>query len=143
MPPVNGLLESALFVGDLQRARDFYGRVFGLQELEISEDGCVLVVSQRQLLLLVTEAKATVASQTPGGRVPPCLAAPVRPLGAGHIAFSVAAADLDAWRAHLKRAGVVVESEVAWNSGARSLYFRDPDGHLLELATPGLWGLDW
>jgi hypothetical protein len=33
-------------------------------------------------------------------------------------------------------------SEVAWEPGARSLYFRDPDGHLLELGTPRLWGLD-
>ena len=23
--------------------------------------------------------------------------------------------------------------------GGESIYFRDPDGHVLELATPGLW----
>jgi catechol 2,3-dioxygenase-like lactoylglutathione lyase family enzyme len=28
---------------------------------------------------------------------------------------------------------------VALHRGGTSLYFRDPDGHLLELATPGLW----
>ncbi|PYK92782.1 MAG: glyoxalase, partial [Verrucomicrobia bacterium] len=26
-----------------------------------------------------------------------------------------------------------------WESEARSLYFRDPDGHMIELATPGIW----
>ena len=26
-----------------------------------------------------------------------------------------------------------------WPRGGESLYFRDPDGHLVELATPGLW----
>jgi len=143
MPNVTGLLESALFVGDLQRARGFYGRVFGLQELEVSDDGCVLVVAKGQLLLLVTEAKAIVPSQTPGGTVPPCLAAPIQAVGAGHVAFSIPAAGLEAWRAHLKSERVVVESEVAWQGGAHSLYFRDPDGHLLELATPGLWGITW
>ncbi|HTQ85753.1 MAG TPA: VOC family protein [Candidatus Solibacter sp.] len=143
MPQVTGLLESAVFVGDLERARDFYRRIFRLVELEASEDGCVLVIAKGQLLLLVSEAKATVASRTPGGTVPPCLDAPGKAVGAGHIAFSVAAADLDAWRAHLKSEGVPLESEVAWPAGARSLYFRDPDGHLLELATAGLWGLDW
>jgi len=25
--------------------------------------------------------------------------------------------------------------------GGHSIYFRDPDGHLLELATPGLWAI--
>jgi catechol 2,3-dioxygenase-like lactoylglutathione lyase family enzyme len=55
----------------------------------------------------------------------------------------VAEADLDAWRVRLESHGVEVLSEVAWEGRAHSLYFRDPDGHLLELATPELWGLDW
>ncbi|HUJ20094.1 MAG TPA: VOC family protein [Bryobacteraceae bacterium] len=143
MPQVTGILESALFVGNLERARDFYGRVFGFEELEVSEDGCVLMVGKVQVFLLVTAAKALIASRTPGGTVPPCLAAPREAVGAGHMAFAVTAADLDAWRAHLEREGVQVESEVAWQGGARSLYFRDPDGHLLELATPGIWGIHW
>jgi len=141
MLQVTGILESALFVANLQRAREFYGRVFGFEELEVSEDGCVLAAGKAQVFLLVTEAKALVASRTPGGTVPPCLAEPRQAVGAGHIAFSVAAADVDAWRSHLEREGVALESEVAWQGGARSIYFRDPDGHLLELATPGLWGM--
>jgi catechol 2,3-dioxygenase-like lactoylglutathione lyase family enzyme len=28
---------------------------------------------------------------------------------------------------------------VGWPRGGRSVYFRDPDGHSVELATPGLW----
>jgi hypothetical protein len=28
---------------------------------------------------------------------------------------------------------------VVWPEGSTSIYFRDPDGHLLELVTPGLW----
>jgi catechol 2,3-dioxygenase-like lactoylglutathione lyase family enzyme len=34
---------------------------------------------------------------------------------------------------------VPVESEVSWPQGGRSLYFLDPDGMVVELATPGLW----
>ncbi|MDF2970539.1 MAG: glyoxalase, partial [Microvirga sp.] len=34
---------------------------------------------------------------------------------------------------------IPIESRVTWPRGGTSLYFRDPDGHVLELATPGLW----
>jgi catechol 2,3-dioxygenase-like lactoylglutathione lyase family enzyme len=143
MPNVNGLVESALFVENLARARDFYLRVLGLEIIQESDVGCVFMVAKGQLLLLVNDEKARVPSKTPGGEVPACLGRASTSLGAGHIAFSVAEADVDDWRTCLKRNGVEVLSEVAWERGARSLYFRDPDGHLIELATPGLWGLGW
>ncbi len=34
-----------------------------------------------------------------------------------------------------------IEGATSWSRGGRSIYFRDPDGHLLELATPGLWSV--
>jgi catechol 2,3-dioxygenase-like lactoylglutathione lyase family enzyme len=141
MPNVNGLLEAGLFVENLSRARDFYQQVVGLEKLRESEAGCVFVVAKGQLLLLVSHEKARVSSKTRGGDVPPCMSGTGATLGAGHIAFAVAEAELDAWRTRLDSQGVEVLSEVVWEGGARSLYFRDPDGHLLELATPGLWGL--
>jgi len=143
MPNLNGLLEATLFVADLPRARDFYQQVVGLDKLKESEAGCVFLVAKGQVLLLVTQEKARVPSKTPGGDVPACLVGAGESLGAGHIAFAVTEGEFDAWRARLVSKGVAVLSEVAWEQGGRSLYFRDPDGHLLELATPGLWGLDW
>jgi catechol 2,3-dioxygenase-like lactoylglutathione lyase family enzyme len=143
MPNLNGLLEASLFVENLSRARDFYQQIVGLEKLQESEAGCVFVVAKGQLLLLISREKARVPSKTPGGEVPACLGKAGEALGAGHIAFRVAEAEFDAWRSSLESQGVEVLSEVAWEQGARSLYFRDPDGHLLELATPGLWGLHW
>ena len=35
--------------------------------------------------------------------------------------------------------GVEIESEVSWDGGGTSLYVRDPVGHSVELATPGVW----
>ena len=32
-----------------------------------------------------------------------------------------------------------IESRYHWERGGYSLYFRDPDGHLIELVTPGCW----
>ena len=46
---------------------------------------------------------------------------------------------LDAWRARLAAEDLAIESTVTWPRGAVSLYFRDPDGNLGELVTPGLW----
>jgi catechol 2,3-dioxygenase-like lactoylglutathione lyase family enzyme len=55
------------------------------------------------------------------------------------MAFSIAAGALADWEARLAEAGVAIESRVKWPRGGESIYFRDPDGHVLELATPGLW----
>lgn len=143
MPHLKGLLETAIFVENLDRARDFYGQILGLRTLQDSAEACVLTVAKAQLLLLISREKAGIPSRTPGGDVPPCLVRPGEATGAGHLAFAIAEAEFDEWRTHLANRGVEVLSEVLWEQGARSLYFRDPDGHLLELATPGLWGLSW
>ena len=59
--------------------------------------------------------------------------------GPTHVAFAVDARDLDSWEARLVDAGVTIESRVQWDRGGRSIYFRDPDGHSVELVTPGVW----
>ena len=71
---------------------------------------------------------------TPGGDIPPHDGR-----GPAHIAFSIDADALAAWESRLAAAGIAVEGRTHWPRGGTSLYFRDPDAHLLELATPGLW----
>ena len=52
-----------------------------------------------------------------------------------HFAFAVAsAAELDAWRDWL-RSREVACTDVFERGGLRSIYLRDPDGHIVELAT--------
>jgi catechol 2,3-dioxygenase-like lactoylglutathione lyase family enzyme len=59
-------------------------------------------------------------------------------VGAGsthHLALAVDSADeLDAWRDYLRGKGVQT-TDVFQRGRFRSLYLRDPDGHILELAT--------
>jgi glyoxalase family protein len=59
-------------------------------------------------------------------------------VGAGsthHVAFSVgSAAELDAWHGYLESRGVP-STEVLERGGLRSLYVRDPDGHIVEIAS--------
>src|SRR5262252_8518515 len=56
-----------------------------------------------------------------------------------HFAFAVDKSELQPWEERLAAAGVGIESRKDWPLGGRSIYFRDPDGHLGELATPGTW----
>jgi hypothetical protein len=39
----------------------------------------------------------------------------------------------------LKEKSIAIESIVHWPLGGRSIYFRDPDDHAVELITPGVW----
>jgi catechol 2,3-dioxygenase-like lactoylglutathione lyase family enzyme len=55
------------------------------------------------------------------------------------VALAVDADAFDGWEARLAAHGVAVESRASWERGGRSLYFRDPDGHSVELVTPGTW----
>jgi catechol 2,3-dioxygenase-like lactoylglutathione lyase family enzyme len=88
------------------------------------------------VLLLFLQGATDAPFATPGGVIPAHSGS-----GQTHFAFSIASADLEPWRRRLESEGVAVESIVDWPHGARSLSFRDPDGHLAELITPGFWSI--
>ncbi len=133
-PPLSGVLETALYVADLARSEQFYTRLFGARTL-LSEDRMrALSIADRQVLLLFARGGSTSSNPVPGGTVPPHDGA-----GQLHVAFAIPAESLGAWEARLAVQGVVVEARVRPPLGGTSLYLRDPDGHLVELATPGVW----
>jgi catechol 2,3-dioxygenase-like lactoylglutathione lyase family enzyme len=128
-------METALFVEDVARATSFYRALFGFEVLVQSERLCSLNVKPAQVLLLFRRGASLDDIQLPGGVVPGGLDAK----GRSHIAFAVVAEQLEGWRRWLEQNAVAIESTVQWERGGTSLYFRDPDGNLLELATPGVW----
>jgi catechol 2,3-dioxygenase-like lactoylglutathione lyase family enzyme len=143
MPSVVRLLETALYVADLDRSYDFYKRVLGLgpdvgitDEKESQKRFRPLQIPGGQVLLLFPKGSTTTTAVLPGGTIPPHDGN-----GRLHLAFAISAAEVDAWRERLQSHGVSIEGEMEWPRGGTSLYFRDPDGHLVELATPGLWSI--
>ncbi len=58
-----------------------------------------------------------------------------------HIAFAISASELARWEVWLEENGIAVEEKRTWELGGQSVYFRDPDRHLVELATPGVWSI--
>jgi catechol 2,3-dioxygenase-like lactoylglutathione lyase family enzyme len=135
-PPIDGVLETVLYARDLERASAFYQEVLGFRL--IAGDGRRFQgfhASGRQVLLIFQHgATLEPAPATVSGMIPPHDGS-----GAHHIGFAIAAENYEPWKWHLAAAGVLIESEARWERGGRSLYFRDPDGHLLELVTPGIW----
>jgi len=86
------------------------------------------------VLLLFREAAFEAPSSTQGGVIPPHGGT-----GPLHLCFAIDASDLASWERRLAALAIPLESRVRWPRGGESLYFRDPDFHLVELATPGLW----
>lgn len=131
---VGGILETPLYVADIERAARFYEEVLGLQRMSTGNRLIPLDAGGGTVLLIFRRGATTTGSTFPGGWIPPHDGG-----GRAHFAFAIETEDLDAWREHLERTGIEIESEVTWPRGGTSLYFRDPDGHSVELAAPGVW----
>lgn len=128
------ILETALYVSDLAASKNFYTNVLGATVMLDTARLVALDVAGTSVLLLFQRGASSEPLPTPGGVVPGHGAQ-----GVQHIAFAVPKESLPVWKQRLHDADVAVESEVEWPAGGRSVYVRDPDGHSVELATPGLW----
>ena len=129
---IKAVIETAIYVDDLQAAEAFYGTILGLPVMGREADRHVFFQVGDADVLLAFLAETT----RKGDRLPPHGAS-----GPGHFALGIDADSFDAWRKLLQDHGVSIEKEVEWPRGGRSLYFRDPAGNSVELITPGLWGL--
>jgi catechol 2,3-dioxygenase-like lactoylglutathione lyase family enzyme len=127
-PPLDGLLETALYVDDVDRSARFYRDLFGFEPVYSGPRLTALAVRKHQVLLLFKKGASSALAKIPHD-------------GSGelHLAFAIAARSLEAWEERLRQHRIEVVEKTAWERGGTSLYFRDPDGHLVELATPGIW----
>jgi len=129
-PSTKGILESSLYVSDVARSVQFYEKIFGFRVIsDFGGRGCAMEAGDRQVLLLFKKGGSRAIQSPHDGD------------GELHLAFAIAAPELAAWEVWLAENGIELEEKRAWELGGHSLYFRDPDRHLLEVATPGVWSI--
>jgi catechol 2,3-dioxygenase-like lactoylglutathione lyase family enzyme len=137
MPSLNGILETAIYVDDLDRASRFYEDLFLLTLLTANDRLRAYSVADRSVLLIFKRGASTHPVPLPsGGTLPPHDGS-----GPLHFAFAIGKDDLPAWEQLLAQKQIPVESRIHWPAGGTSIYFRDPDNHAVELATPGIWSI--
>jgi catechol 2,3-dioxygenase-like lactoylglutathione lyase family enzyme len=129
-PKTDGILESSLYVTDVARSVRFYNEALGFRVIrEFGERGCAMHAGARQVLLLFKKGASRAIRSPHDGD------------GELHIAFAIPSTELANWESWLQARGITVEEKRKWELGGWSLYFRDPDRHLVELATPGTWSV--
>ena len=133
---IEGILETALYVDDLDEAEAFYGTTLGLVKITRQSDRHIFFRCGPGVLLVFNREETV--KPAPAGALPVPSHGTV---GSGHACFRVAEEKLDAMAQSLRAAGVPIEADFLWPNGARSIYFRDPAGNSLECAEPGLWAI--
>ncbi len=130
--PIRGVLETCLYAPDLAAAEAFYTSILGLTKVADNAPRAMTFRIERNSVLLLFNPRETRQKH----EIVPSHGAE----GPGHVALRIDESALDAWRAHLPSRGVPIEREVQWpNSGARSIYVRDPAHNSIELITVDIW----
>jgi catechol 2,3-dioxygenase-like lactoylglutathione lyase family enzyme len=129
-PKSEGILESSLYVNDVAGSARFYEKIFGFRIIsDFEERDCAMHAGNRQVLLLFKKGDSRLIKSAHDGD------------GELHVAFAVPASELASWEAWLAENGIEVEEKRTWELGGQSVYFRDRDRHLIEIATPGVWSI--
>lgn len=122
--------ETCLYVRDLERTRSFYTEKIGLEEISFVPGRHVFFRAGSSVLLCFNPEVTAVDEKLP----------PHYGRGHLHLAFECENAEYDSWMEKIKAAGIEISHEATWREGLRSFYFHDPDGHVLEIVEPGIWG---
>jgi hypothetical protein len=132
-PQVNGILETSLTSSTRPDRSSSIAAFFGFEPIDTDQkEGitdqtclCALRAGDRSVLLLFKKGATADTNAT----------------GAIHVAFGISRSELPLWEAWLLHQGIAIELRKTWKYGGEALYFRNPDGHLLEVVTPGVWSI--
>jgi catechol 2,3-dioxygenase-like lactoylglutathione lyase family enzyme len=153
---INKVVETCIYSSDLESMKKFYVDIIGLSIIEEEKDKLIFLRAGKTMLLIFDPAKTSINNDklpTHGAITPP---------SSIHLAMEIEHKEYQPWKDFLIKNGIEIEKEVRWsnsssgnsnnndrndddnnnNNNAKSLYFRDPAGNLLELITPGAWPIE-
>jgi catechol 2,3-dioxygenase-like lactoylglutathione lyase family enzyme len=113
-----------LTVQDLEKTCEFYVRVLGMEEITFGENRKALKFGQQKLNLHQVGHEFEPKARRPtSGAIDLCL---------------ITETPLEAVKLHLEKCGVAIEMGIVPRTGTMgtidSIYIRDPDGNLIEIA---------
>jgi glyoxylase I family protein len=114
---VDKFLHAALLVSSLERSREFYEGVLGLEQKKrhsFNFQGAWYDLGDCELHLIVTSEPLPSEEQ--------------RPQRDAHVSFLIN--DYEEWKSYLNSQGIHTREG---RSGLKQLFIRDPDGNLVEL----------
>ncbi len=124
MDPLDGIDHVAIAVRDVARSAAWYQRVLGLERLyEGAWDDVPTMVGIGTTAIALFPIKSEEVKPPPAKNV----------VAMRHLAFRAGRRCFESARAHLEQLGI--ECEFQDHEIAHSIYFRDPDGHQLEITT--------
>ena len=133
----SAVLESALYVTDLEVAEAFYAEVLGLPVIAKVAERHVFFRCGDSVVLLFN-ADATRNPPAPNAKLP---VPPHGTVGQGHLCFAASNEEITRWKSHLESRNIVIEADFEWPNGGCSIYLRDPSGNSIEFAEPRIWGI--
>lgn len=133
---INKVVETCIYSSDLDSMKKFYIDLLGLALVQEEKNKLVFLQVGKSMLLIFDPLRTNVKNDSlpsHGAQTPPASV---------HFAMEIEERDYQRWKELLAKNSVAVEKEVDWKGRAKSLYFRDPAGNLVELITPGEWPVE-
>lgn len=121
--------ETCLYVSDLEQTEAFYAGKLGLPVISKRNHRHIFFRAGQSVLLCFLPEATKQDTQLP----------PHFAYGKQHIAFETTEEEYQQWKQVLKEKKITLTHEQSWKEGLESMYFSDPDGHVLEIVPKGIW----
>ncbi len=128
-PPFIGIKETCIYASDLHAFRKFYEGTLRLECFSFRDGGHAFFRAGHSVLLCFDPKHSRDQQELP------------RHFASGEIHFALETdrPGFDAWLSWLREQGVGLEHLHTWPGGFRSVYFRDPGRHCVEIIETGMW----
>ena len=133
---IKKVVETCIYSSDLENMKNFYAGILGLSVIREERNKLIFLKAGKSMLLIFDPMQTRVTN----GSLPAHGA--LTPPSSIHFALEIEDREYHASKQLLLSNNIKIEKEIKWNSDAKSIYFRDPSGNLVELITSGGWPVE-